>query len=462
MKKIFVTILVIVMLMTLVGCGNAHIAKSTKSTNPADKAVSMSAKETKQPETKYESKQSETKQAVANNVKQTESITFGSTENEKIIEQPKNTQVSSDVEQKELLLQDYISKVGGQEAIGYNENLNRVKETGKMITFDNNYNAAYIDISLSDYVNFALNDILTKYPDINERSGSDWEYINSALNLPDHSTYYSAFYDCDNGIWGNSLTGLFNDKNELDFVYNTFISKATMKEKADYLKGIIGVKKALNSAQTIEKDNIGETKYVNGHKYEYQNTPNGKMWVDLDYIEDASEDEDEEYEREDNYRTTKKVQKNSSSYSSNDGSDNYTSYNNWDVEEYDISQHEYEVRDNYPKYVLKYNEENGHSYSDYSLPSLYSEQGNQLVSFQFLTKDLDVQFSNRLYDFSKENHVCQIEFESSEITSKTKNGLIVTVYGTVEWTGGDTKNIEVYCKCDKNLTATGVSFSLKD
>lgn len=367
---------------------------------------------------------------------------------------------TNELAQKEAILTQYISKVGGQEAIEYNENLYSVKSSGKMHVF-NADGMIDVNITLPEYLDFAINDIKTKYPDIDQRNGADWEYVSLTLNLPDFSTYESAFYGCDDDFWANGLTGKFANKDEIDMIYNAFIKLNTMSEKATFLRTFIDSKNQAKVAET--KTNavnasagakIGDTKRMNGHTYEYQNTPSGNRWVDLDEEEerDDSDDEDdydydEDYDYDDDY-----------SYNNS----NYNSYNDYDYyENYDISQQEYTVKDNYPKKVLRYNEADGHSYSDMSLPSIYSSMGNQLVSFQSLTNTLDIRFQNNLYDFSKENHVCEIEFDSSEITSQTNSGITVTVYGTVYWTEGDTKDIEVYCKCDKNFTPTTVTYELK-
>lgn len=213
---------------------------------------------------------------------------------------------TNEMAQKEAILTEYISKIGGQEAIEYNENLYFVKSSGKMHVF-NADGMTDVNITLPEYLDFAINDIKTKYPDIDQRNGADWDYVSSTLNLGDFGTYESAFYGCDDDFWANGLTGKFVNKDEMDTIYNTFTNLNTMSEKATFLRTFIDSKNQVNVTETKANvtnassgAKVGDTKRMNGHTYEYQNTPSGNMWVDLDAEEnDEDEDDDEDYDYDD-------------------------------------------------------------------------------------------------------------------------------------------------------------------
>ena len=147
------------------------------------------------------------------------------------------------------------------------------------------------------------------------------------------------------------------------------------------------------------------------------------------------------------------------------GYNNAVNNNNMDMyseeeEEYDISKYKFTIKDDYPKYVLRYDESNGKSYDNMSLPSICSESGYEVVDFNWKSNELENQMS-KLYDFNKESHIYQVEFLSSNITKQKKDGVVITINGVLYYTDGTEKPIEVYCKCNGNWSNEQVSYSVK-
>ena len=164
------------------------------------------------------------------------------------------------IEEKEKLLNKYLDLLGGYDALEIRQYLYEVKENGEYtkIEFDSNREmlTQNIKITPEQFIDDTINEIKEKYPDIEEREGEDWDYVSSMLNLGDFGTYESAFMDCDNGFWNNSLSaGVFTDDNDKKWAYNKFIECKTMKEKATFLHNLVGDKQdtILDNEPIIEK-----------------------------------------------------------------------------------------------------------------------------------------------------------------------------------------------------------------
>ena len=146
------------------------------------------------------------------------------------------------LDEQEELFEKYLELLGGDEPIKYREEMNSVRERGKYTKFnwgkDGDFATEEIEISYGEYLSKALKEIKENNPNIDEMADEDYKYIYTFLNLGDYGSEEMAFMEADNGIWGNNLTGVFDNAEEKKSAYVKYINLDSKKERKEYLNNL--------------------------------------------------------------------------------------------------------------------------------------------------------------------------------------------------------------------------------
>lgn len=189
-------------------------------------------------------------------------ITEETTKAEETTNPPVNIDSLSLSEQEELF-EKYLGFLGGDEPIMYSEQLNSVKERGEYTKFnwgkDGDFTTEKVTIAIEEYLPSVLKEIRENHSDIDKMDNEDYRFIKDFLNLADYGTEEAAFMGCDDGIWGNRLTGAFSNEDEKKAAYIKFSNIDSLKEQCEYLKSL---RKELDSK--IEKNKEIVNQYING------------------------------------------------------------------------------------------------------------------------------------------------------------------------------------------------------
>ena len=180
-----------------------------------------------------------------------------SREQESKIKEVIETNENLTIEEKEKIFFDLLD-LGAGDYLEYNQNLYEVKENGYMYDYNT---MEKIPIKIEDFLDNSINELKKKATNLDERQGDDWEYINSVLNLPDFGNDYKAAFYNDGSFHYNELIGVFKNEEEMEIAFNEFTELPTIKEKAKYLKNLLGKKD--NSEESKKNNDKIVKEYIN-------------------------------------------------------------------------------------------------------------------------------------------------------------------------------------------------------